>query len=954
MLPGLSLPFPAKRLLASLALLALGASPAAAQAASPAKPEAPPVNRPPVLAPATFSGPEDTLVVGQLEANDEDGDALTFKVRRAPRWGTLALDEKTGAFTYAPRPDFHGKDAFVVEVSDGQGAITGEVALEVTPVNDAPVVEALALSGKEDEELRGRVLARDVDGDPLVFSLLTTPQRGAVELEPASGAFTYRPQRDFHGEDSFVVGVSDGQEMAKATVRLTLAPVNDAPVAQEAQFSGREDEPIAGSLGASDVDGDALRFSLRAAPRHGEVSIEHATGGFTYLPKRDFHGRDAFTFEVSDGTLKASAEVTLLLSPVNDAPVAQEAQFSGREDEPIAGSLGASDVDGDALRFSLRAAPRHGEVSIEDATGGFTYLPKRDFHGRDAFTFEVSDGTLKASAEVTLLLSPVNDAPVAQEAQFSGREDEPIAGSLGASDVDGDALRFSLRAAPRHGEVSIEDATGGFTYLPKRDFHGRDAFTFEVSDGTLKASAEVTLLLSPVNDAPVVVALELRADEDTAARGSLVASDVDGDPLRFELTSPPAQGEAAVDPTSGAVRYLPSPDFFGEDAFTVTVSDGQIGVPSGVRVTISPVPDPPRISDVALELDEDEEVIRALPASDPDGDPLTFRLLSSPRLGVAVLDDPRTGRVLFTPTQDAHGEDALVFEVSDGHFTVNGTARILIRPVNDAPTLEPLVLSTIEEVTVSSALRGYDVDGDALTFRIVEPPKLGRAFIDEQGRAVFVPARDQTGTERFAVIADDGRLKSLPAEIVVEIENVNDAPVASDLRFTTPEDVALKEKLVGSDVDGDPLVFGIVTGPAHGEVELLQEGVFRYQPTKDYFGFDSFTYEVSDGELRSAPATVRLSITPVNDAPVGIRDHLDAPIRGRVTRRLQGADLEGQPVRFRIHKQPAIGKVQLLDAKTGEYAFVTDGRGIGQATFQFVVNDGELDSMPVEVTVNVR
>ena len=112
---------------------------------------------------------------------------------------------------------------------------------------------------------------------------------------------------------------------------------------------------------------------------------------------------------------------------------------------------------------------------------------------------------------------------------------------------------------------------------------------------------------------------------------------------------------------------------------------------------------------------------------------------------------------------------------------------------------------------------------------------------------------------------------SAPASINITVTPVNDQPTAASQAQTTPEDVALSILLSGADIDGDALGYAIVAGPAHGVLTGAPPNV-TYTPALDYFGPDSFTFTATDGQLVSSAATVSLTVTPVNDAPVATDD----------------------------------------------------------------------------------
>src|SRR4029077_12944866 len=109
-----------------------------------------------------------------------------------------------------------------------------------------------------------------------------------------------------------------------ATVSITVTAVNDAPVATNGALTTLEDTPGTGTLAATDVDGDALTFSIVANGSKGTATITNATtGAYTYTPNPNANGADSFTFKAHDAALDSNtATVTVTITPVNDAPVA--------------------------------------------------------------------------------------------------------------------------------------------------------------------------------------------------------------------------------------------------------------------------------------------------------------------------------------------------------------------------------------------------------------------------------------------------------------------------------------------------------------------------------------------------------------------------------------------------------------------------------------------------------
>lgn len=896
---------------------------------------------------------EDTAADGQLVAL-RPGEKVALTLKRWPKHGQATLDAATGAFHYQPEKDFNGDDSFAVEVGTGPKSSLTTISVHVAAENDAPTLKTSAFTVQEDGSASGAVEARDVDKDILTFTLATPPSHGQARVDSRTGAFTYRPAPDYAGSDAFTIEVNDGAEAARAEVPVMVTPVNDAPVAQVVTQACVEDTPCDGKAVATDVDGDALTWKVLSAGKRGTATLDAATGAFSYRPQPNFHGEDVLVLEVSDGKLKAVTQVRLTVASVNDEPVASAASASANEDEPASGRVLASDLDGDVLTYRVGAPPQHGTVNVDPRTGAFTYDGKKDFFGADGFTIEVSDGVATASAPVQVTLAPVNDAPVATASAHALDEDTSLTAKCPATDVEGDALTFSTGTSPKHGALTINPSTGDFSYTPARDYQGPDSFTFQVSDGRLKAEAVVRLTVRPVNDAPVSAPLSLSANEDEAAYGAIAASDVDGQPLKYEVREPPAHGAVKVDARTGAVHYQPARDYHGPDRFVIAASDGTLSATSQVDVTLAPVDDPPTTRPLRVALNEDTSAEGALPGADVDGDALTFKLVGTAALGSVELVDAATGAFRYTPRPDQNGDDRVSFEVTDGRTTARGTVELKVAPVNDAPTLSPLRLATNEDVRVEGAMASADIDADPLTWRVVTQPQAGKAFVDAAGKVRFEPSQDQNGEATFEVVVSDGALSSPPAKVTVAIAPVNDAPVAQAGTSKTNEDTEVTVTLLAHDVDGDVLTFSIARQPAHGELTALDpaKGSWLYVPAANYNGDDGFAFTVKDPSGLSSTAEQKVVVAAVNDAPVALGDDVNVPCNGQVTGLVQGYDRERAPVTFRVVRRPSQGHLKSFDARSGQFVLDMEGATDPETSFDFVASDGALDSAPVTVNVH--
>ncbi|TFI56967.1 tandem-95 repeat protein, partial [Sphingomonas parva] len=336
---------------------------------------------------------------------------------------------------------------------------------------------------------------------------------------PASTRIRFVPAADYHGDapglvvrliDSSSGGVSLGTTLdvnpnggatpySAGTVVLTqtVTSANDAPsVAPNSLVTIAEDNASAATaIGASDPDGDTLSYAVKpgTGPAHGSIAFDQAGGTFIYSPAANYHGTDAFTILVSDGQGGTTEQlVSVSVTSVNDAPTASASRAitTAEDSSSAATAVGATDIDGDTLSYSVKpgAAPAHGSVSFDQPTGTFVYTPDTHYHGADAFTVLVSDGQGGTAEQiVTVTVTPVNDAPsaAASGAVTLAEDTASAATPIGASDPDGDTLSYAVKpgAGPAHGSIAFDQAGGTFIYSPAANYHGTDAFTILVSDG---------------------------------------------------------------------------------------------------------------------------------------------------------------------------------------------------------------------------------------------------------------------------------------------------------------------------------------------------------------------------------------------------------------------------------------------------------------------------------------
>jgi 3',5'-cyclic AMP phosphodiesterase CpdA/Ca2+-binding RTX toxin-like protein len=229
------------------------------------------VNRGPVAAEDALArmdedAPSFLVSFSALLGNDTDADldALTVAGVEPAVGGSAVLEQDGVRFTLAQ--DFNGDASFRYRISDGRGGFSeAKASFTVKAVNDAPTSVSAVVETDEDTPAAGRIMAKDVDGDALSYAVKAGggPANGSVEIDAGSGAWTYRPNADANGVDSFTVAVSDGKGgSTESIVCVTVKPVNDAPLAVGDSGAVAETEIASFDLAANDTDVERDRLAL--------------------------------------------------------------------------------------------------------------------------------------------------------------------------------------------------------------------------------------------------------------------------------------------------------------------------------------------------------------------------------------------------------------------------------------------------------------------------------------------------------------------------------------------------------------------------------------------------------------------------------------------------------------------------------------------------------------------
>ncbi len=590
-----------------------------------------------------------------------------------------------------------GSHVLKVQAQDNAG-VPGNVGSDqtifsVSAVNRPPTADAQTITSLEDAPIIITLSGFDLDGNPLTYSVVNSPSHGTVGQQN-NQFITYTPASNYNGPDSFTFKVGDGSLFsAPATVSITVLPVNDAPIASSLPYTLNQDATVDVVPSATDVDGDALTYTVLTRPTHGNLTLVGSGPTQRYAPNPGYSGTDLFTYLANDGkTNSNTATVSFTVNAINHAPVASRLNVTSLVTGQTPLTLLAQDADGDTLTYTIVDLPSHGTVS-PGTTANRTYTPQPGYTGLDSFSFQASDGKATSNKEVvTMLVVSVvtNHAPTALPDTVSAVDGTPLSITLQGTDSDaGDTLTVSIIESTTHGTLTGLGAN--WTYTAFVPYSGSDRIRFRVTDnhGLDSDVAAVSINVSHVNHLPMALEQSLVTLKNVAKLVTLTANDRDGDAPSFTVVTPPAHGTHSLATQGGitTVLYTPAPNYVGNDSFSFQASDAQGPGPSAiVTIQVNAANNPPTADDKAVVTGQGTPITFTVVARDPDGDTLSYVPVDLPTHGGLTGGGPS---YTYSPTTSFSGTDQFTFRVRDSNLAESNTARVsfTVNAVDQPPTI---------------------------------------------------------------------------------------------------------------------------------------------------------------------------------------------------------------------------------------------------------------------------
>lgn len=368
--------------------------------------------------------------------------------------------------------------------------------------------------------------------------------------------------------------------------------------------------------------------------------------------------------------------------------------------------------------------------------------------------------------------------------------------------------------------------------------------------------------------------------------------------------------------------------------------------------------DNPLAVDLEYFSNENEILNITLQGFSVDSSTLNYQIISQPAHGSL---DGVAPDLSYTPDLNFSGTDSFTYLVNDGDSDSElATVTIFVGAVNHAPTANPDSYSINLNQTLNVDAPGVlendnDTDGDSMTAIINTSTDFGQLTLFDNGSFQYIPDQDFNGIDTFTYYASDGSASSEVTSVSIEVLQTS-IPTADSMDLFGTEDTDLPITLSGSSSGTNDLIYSY-SDPAYGVLTGNAPNLV-YTPNENYYGTDSFTYWVNDGENDSLDALVTITIDPVNDAPTAVADFYDvANNQTTLTRRSEGIlindyDIENDRLSAVLDTNPTNGQLVLYDNGAFEYTPDTDFIGIDSFTYH-AVDELLSQSEAVSVTLNV-
>ncbi|MDQ3070214.1 MAG: Ig-like domain-containing protein, partial [Acidobacteriota bacterium] len=572
----------------------------------------------------------------------------------------------------------------------------------------------------------------------------------------------------------------------------TIENVNRPPLAVNDSAITRPGLPVSVAVLANDTDADAGDVLTITSNTPVSPNGTYARSGntYTFTPNVGFVGIDTFSYSIADG-FGGTATASVTINVVNQAPIAVNDARTVRPGQAVSINVLTNDSDPDnspdvfpsgpdPMTVTSHTQPSRGTIT-QSPNGTFTYtssLTPPVYLGTDSFTYTIAD-SYGGSATATVTITIVNSPPVAVDDAATTRPGQAVTIAVLTqgtpdSDPDSDTLTVTGSTTPSNG-TRVQNVNNTFTYTPALTFTGTDSFTYTISDG-FGGTSTATVRITVVNRPPVAV-----DDVATTRPGQAVTiavltlgtpdSDPDSDTLSVTSSTAPTAGTRVLN-ANNTFTYTPPLTFTGTATFTYTISDGFGGTATAtVTITVNNKP-PVAVNDTVTTIAgrptaSFSVLTMGTPDSDPDGDPLSLTLVSTPANGTLT----RTGNsFVFTPNPGFAGVTTFTYTITDG-FGGTSTATVTINVINLPPvaTNDTGTARGSNPVAISVMSNDSDPDSHVIAVTGATTPPNGTAVVNANGTITYTANAGFQGTDTFFYTIRDGYGGESTAQVTITV-----------------------------------------------------------------------------------------------------------------------------------------------------------------------------------------
>ncbi|MCW3126417.1 MAG: outer rane adhesin like protein, partial [Bacteroidetes bacterium] len=924
-------------------------------------------NRPPVAVDDFTTLCEEDYSILNVLSNDIDpnGDPLTVtSILVAPTHGLAAVSSPS--IVYLPALYFFGQDSLEYQVCDNRTPSlcdTAWVHYTVNLINHRPLAAQDTTSTSMQTAVNIPVTTNDFepDGDSTTLSVVTPPIHGTATQ--VGNSYIYTPDAGYAGDDTFYYRMCDVMnptavycatytqlcDVGLVSIHVIHNPPHIPPTYDTIP---QNSPPVTICPAVSGANGNGVHVtSFPCGPNNGTVGFATSDSCLTYVPNHDFTGDDTVCVVICDNvvpTLCDTDKVYIHVTPLCIPPVAVVDSYTVFHLVSSATlNVTANDTNHttSALVVSVLTQPVPlGTVAVSGSNIRFT---PNGTVGQAQFLYSICSvnpacTTCDTGIVYINVTGTPSTPPVAVNDSARIPQDSSVCVRVVTNDIPGtNPIQVTSACAPAHGTNSIAP-NGYICYVPTHGFFGTDSFCYTICDNSVPAlcsTATVYVIVTPNPHPPVAVTDFATTPQSTPVVIPVAGNDSDPDGNlntgSVTLVSTPAQGSVTnIDPTTGAVTYVPNSTYIGVDSFRYSICDstpvalgGPLCATATVYINVTLLNHPPHAPDTTVTIPQDSTILVCPSFSDPDaGQSVTVGAVCSPAHGTAVISG--TGCVNYTPASSFYGTDSFCYVVCDDGSPVlcdTGIVTIVVTHVPHCPdAVADFVNGDSIGVVINELINDQYVGviGVGYSVQILSGPDLGNtAVLNANGTITYTAAAGYRGVDHILYRVTDSLDRcNDTATITIFVVDTCVGPIAANDRDTVCEGSILSANVLANDYPGnsgnDTII--ITANGAHGFAYLnTRSGNVEYVAAPYFHGLDTVSYQICStcpaGAVMCSSAQLVVDVLITNHAPVAvddtatmIEDHIDT-----INVVANDYDIDGDPLTVSISAQPTFGKLRL-------------------------------------------